>query len=205
MNKTSGLLIIFLGLLTLGGCATKPYVADPNAAPTADANAPAAPYDTSGFPSGGDNPYADATVQNGTYATATTPNNDLGDFYDDPQYGINVVAGPSAPQRDRVVYFAFDSANLDNRSINVLQQHAQYLRAHPQTQVVLEGHTDQRGTPDYNIALGERRAYAVKYWLQKAGVNGAQMRVLSYGASRPVAWCLAERCYARNRRVVINY
>ncbi len=129
----------------------------------------------------------------------------VGDFYEDPAYGMNVVGGPSALAKDRLIYFAYDSSKLDSRSANVIREHAKYLRVHPQTRVVLEGHTDERGSREYNIGLGERRAYSVKRLFKQEGVNVSQMRVLSYGEERPAAFCSNENCYAKNRRVVIIY
>ena len=71
--------------------------------------------------------------------------------------------------------------------------------------VVLEGHTDERGTREYNIGLGERRAYSVKDVFQQDGVGVDQIRVLSYGEERPAVWGSDEDSYARNRRAVIIY
>ena len=107
----------------------------------------------------------------GGYGDGTTygNNNSFGrgsastaDYYNDPQYGVNVVGGPQSADKDRIIYFSFDSSAIDSRSEAVIREHAKYLRAHPQTKVVLEGHTDERGTREYNIGLGERRAYSVK-------------------------------------------
>ncbi len=142
-------------------------------------------------------PYAQPSSN---YSGAST-----GDFYQDPLYGVNVVGGPESNDRDRVIYFSYDSAAIDERSENVIREHAKYLRNHPQTMVVLEGHTDERGTREYNIGLGERRAYSVKQHFTAAGVDKQQMRVLSYGEERPAVWGSDEISYAKNRRVVIIY
>lgn len=128
-----------------------------------------------------------------------------GDFYDDPAYGVRVVGGPQSQAKDRVIYFDFDSAKLDSRSLEVVKAHAKYLVEHPHTRVVLEGHTDERGSREYNIGLGERRAYSVKRQFEALGVQSPQMRVLSYGEERPVCYEHNEQCYARNRRAVIIY
>lgn len=129
----------------------------------------------------------------------------LGDFYQDPLYGVNVVGGPSSGAKDRVIYFSYDSTKIDARSENVIRQHANYLSNHPQMIVVLEGHTDERGSREYNIGLGERRGYSVKSYFERVGVNQQQIRVLSYGEERPAAWGSDELSYAKNRRVVIVY
>ena len=127
------------------------------------------------------------------------------DYYNDPQYGRNVTGGPQAADKDRIIYFSFDSSAIDSRSEAVIREHAKYLRAHPQTKVVLEGHTDERGTREYNIGLGERRAYSVKERFVAEGISPQQMRVMSYGEERPAAFGSSEEDYAKNRRAVIVY
>ncbi|MDO5091153.1 MAG: peptidoglycan-associated lipoprotein Pal [Cardiobacteriaceae bacterium] len=146
------------------------------------------------------NPYGMAGGYRGASDYASTA-----DFYQDPMYGVNVVGGPDASARDRIIYFSYDSSSIDSRSEAVIREHANYLRANPGTMVVLEGHTDERGTRDYNIGLGERRAYSVKQAFQNHGVGIQQMRVLSYGEERPAVWGSDELSYAKNRRVVIIY
>ena len=128
-----------------------------------------------------------------------------GDYYNDPQYGVNVVGGPQSADKDRIIYFSYDSSAIDSRSEAVIREHAKYLRAHPQTKVVLEGHTDERGTREYNIGLGERRAYSVKERFVAEGISPQQMRVMSYGEERPAAFGSSEEDYAKNRRAVIVY
>ena len=173
-------------VLALGGCAS-PYGAEQGESF----------YGKDGYTVPG-RATAYGNVENNTRAS-------VGDFYEDPAYGVNVVGGPGAQAKDRVIYFAYDSAHLDDRSAAVVREHVQYLRSHPQTRVVLEGHTDERGSREYNVGLGERRAYSVKRLFRQEGVDVAQMRVLSYGEERPAAFCSNETCYAKNRRVVIIY
>lgn len=139
----------------------------------------------------------------GSYAGGSNPG--TADYYNHPQYGVNVTGGPDATAKDRIIYFSYDSANIDERSASVIREHAKYLRKHPQMMVVLEGHTDERGTREYNIGLGERRAYSVKNIFLNAGVGAQQMRVLSYGEERPASFGSTEQDYAKNRRVVIIY
>ena len=83
--------------------------------------------------------------------------------------------------------------------------HARYLRANPNARVVLHGHTDERGTREYNMALGERRANAVQRFLNIQGVSPSQMSVVSYGEERPAVHGQSESAYAQNRRVVFDY
>lgn len=103
--------------------------------------------------------------------------------------------------KDRV-FFGFDKSNLSAESVNVLKAQAEWLKANPDTKVVVEGHTDDRGTREYNLALGERRAVAVKNYLISRGVNADRIRVISYGKERPAVVGANEAAWAQNRRAV---
>ena len=87
----------------------------------------------------------------------------------------------------------------------MLTAHVRFLRANPGASVVLQGHTDERGTREYNLALGERRAGAVERYLNVQGVSPSQVEVVSYGEERPAARGQNEQAYAQNRRVVFAY
>ena len=86
-----------------------------------------------------------------------------------------------------------------------MQAHAQYLRDNPDSRIIIEGHTDERGTPEYNIALGERRARAVARYMQNLGVDVNQLSIVSYGEEKPVDPGHTENSWQKNRRAVINY
>ncbi|SUO93250.1 peptidoglycan-associated lipoprotein Pal [Suttonella ornithocola] len=201
MKLNKKLLWLVALVMMLAGCA-KPYSADGASGVAEDGSAvygDGAVYgDNTYMPTQGGNIYGAGNQNYNAQAG-------LGDFYEDPTYGVNVVGGPSSSGKDRVIYFSYDSAKLDNRSAAVVREHARYLRANPQTRVVLEGHTDERGSREYNVGLGERRAYSVRRIFEQEGVRSGQMRVLSYGEERPAAFCSNESCYAKNRRVVIIY
>src|SRR5690606_31816697 len=98
-------------------------------------------------------------------------------------------------------YFDFDQSELKPEAREALVYHAEQLRANPDLRVRLEGHADERGTTEYNLALGERRAKAVESYLQVQGVAPGQLETISYGESRPVDTATTEAAYARNRRV----
>ncbi|WP_043525967.1 peptidoglycan-associated lipoprotein Pal [Litchfieldella xinjiangensis] len=106
---------------------------------------------------------------------------------------------------ERTIYFDFDSDQIRSEFQSVLQSHAQYLRNNGNATVVLEGHTDERGTREYNMALGERRAKSVEQFLSVQGVSPSQVEVVSYGEERPAARGQGEDAYAQNRRVVFSY
>ena len=104
------------------------------------------------------------------------------------------------PLGRRVVYFDFDSSNLTPEAQRVVEAHAQYLFNNPGMAVVLEGHADERGTREYNLALGERRAAAARDYLLAQGVDPARIKVISYGKERPAMAGSNEESWAKNRR-----
>lgn len=106
---------------------------------------------------------------------------------------------------ETVIYFAFDSAVIDAAGEQTVNQHAEYLRTYPQKRLRLGGHTDERGTREYNIALGERRAETVRRALLLRGVPRAQINVVSYGEEAPAVFSSNESAWAQNRRVEFNY
>ena len=107
--------------------------------------------------------------------------------------------------RQRVIYFDFDQDTLRPEFQAQIACHAKYLRDRPSARINLEGNADERGSRDYNQALGERRGNAVSSALQAAGGSGSQLSVVSYGEERPVCTESNEDCWARNRRVEIIY
>ena len=109
------------------------------------------------------------------------------------------------PPSQTVIYFEFDSAVLGDEAMRLVEDHATYLRANSDVRVRLGGHTDERGTREYNIALGERRAESVRRALLLRGVSRAQLRVVSYGEEQPVAFGSGETAWSQNRRVEFNY
>ena len=124
---------------------------------------------------------------------------------------IDVVTGEQAvelmdPLLDsKVVYFGYDRAEILPEFKQVLNAHAKYLMANPQASIVFEGHCDERGTVEYNLALGERRANSVKSYLIVQGVSPAQLDSVSFGEERPAAIGSQETNWSKNRRAVINY
>ncbi|MBC9251716.1 peptidoglycan-associated lipoprotein [Pseudomonas alcaligenes] len=100
-------------------------------------------------------------------------------------------------------YFEYDSSDLKPEAMRALDVHAKDLKGNG-ARVVLEGHTDERGTREYNMALGERRAKAVQRYLVLQGVSPAQLELVSYGEERPVATSNDEQSWAQNRRVELR-
>jgi len=106
---------------------------------------------------------------------------------------------------ERVIYFDYDQSELRSEYLDIIAQHGRYLAQTPAGRVRLEGHTDERGTREYNIALGERRAKSVARMLQLQGVSSAQVRTVSYGEELPVDEAHNSSAWAKNRRVNIIY
>jgi peptidoglycan-associated lipoprotein len=110
-----------------------------------------------------------------------------------------------ALQNMQTVYFDFDRASVRSDSYATLDKHADFLSQNPSVSIVIEGHCDSRGTPEYNIALGERRAQSVATYLQNAGVSSSQLTVVSYGEEKPVSNGTTKDAFAKNRRGVLVY
>jgi peptidoglycan-associated lipoprotein len=123
--------------------------------------------------------------------------------------GANAEDEAAGPQggllATRVVYFDFDSSEIGGAGVAVVAAHARYLAANPGTRVRLEGHTDERGSREYNIGLGERRAQAVRRALMLQGALDGQLSTVSYGEERPATAGHDEAAWAKNRRVEIVY
>jgi peptidoglycan-associated lipoprotein len=116
------------------------------------------------------------------------------------------VEGPTAPDlQQRTIYFDFDSSSIKSDYNALVTAHARYLAAHPTVRVRLEGNTDERGSREYNIGLGERRAQAVRQALMLQGVADSQITTVSYGEERPAVTGHSEAAWSKNRRVDIVY
>ncbi|MEZ9059662.1 peptidoglycan-associated lipoprotein Pal [Vibrio pelagius] len=110
-----------------------------------------------------------------------------------------------ALRETQTIYFAFDNATIAGDYEEMLAAHAAYLSKNVDMKVTVEGHADERGTPEYNIALGERRAQAVAKYLQALGVQADQISIVSYGEEKPLLLGQSEDVYAKNRRAVLVY
>jgi len=113
--------------------------------------------------------------------------------------------GDGDPLSKRVIYFDYDSSLLTPESQVVVEAHANYLLNNPGITLVLEGHADERGTREYNLALGEDRSKSVAKFMQAMGVQSGSLRNVSYGEERPVALGHDESAWGLNRRVEILY
>lgn len=112
------------------------------------------------------------------------------------------VSQEDGPLRD--VHFAFDSYSLDGTARGILAENAEWLRAHPNARVQVEGHCDERGTNEYNMALGAKRAQSAADHLKSLGVENSRLSTVSYGEELPVDPAHNESAWARNRRAHFN-
>lgn len=123
------------------------------------------------------------------------------------QTGLGGAGDPTSPAYfsqtigDRVL-FVVDQSTLTPEGIATLSGQARWLTTNSDYLAIIEGHADEQGTREYNVALGARRANAVREYLISQGISGARLRTVSYGKERPVATCSDESCYSQNRRAV---
>jgi peptidoglycan-associated lipoprotein len=146
-----------------------------------------------------------------TSDTSTTDQSQTSGVGNSSAYGSGMgqdsdSAGPSGEQlKNRTIYFEFDSSEIKSEYNDLITAHAHYLAQNPTKRVRVEGNTDERGSREYNIGLGERRAQAVRRALMLQGVTEAQITTVSYGEERPAVTGHAEEAWSRNRRANIVY
>ena len=143
-------------------------------------------------------PSANTTEASGPVGAQTSPNAVT-------QIGIDPLNDPNSPLAKRSVYFDFDDYTVKDEYRPLLQQHAQYLKNHSQRHVVIQGNTDERGTSEYNLALGQRRSEAVRRVLLLFGVPDSQIEAISFGKEKPAATGHDEASWAINRRADLVY
>jgi peptidoglycan-associated lipoprotein len=117
----------------------------------------------------------------------------------------NELTDPNSPLSKRSVYFDFDSNEVKDEYRGLLQAHARYIADHRDARVRIEGNTDERGSREYNLALGQRRAEAVKRVMTVMGADGSRIETISYGEEKPKAPGHDETAWAENRRADIKY
>lgn len=123
-----------------------------------------------------------------------------------PNAGIGPeFSDPNSPLSKSTIYFMLDSSQVMDDFVPVIAAHAQYLLAHPDQHLVMEGHGDERGSREYNIALGEQRAKSVASMMKIQGVAGYQLNVVSYGEEKPASFGHDEASWELNRRVELVY
>ena len=112
---------------------------------------------------------------------------------------------PDSPLSDRVIYFEYDSSTLSDDAMALIEAHAEYLADNGDRRMLVEGHTDERGAREYNLALGERRAESVKQALLISGADDGQVETVSYGEESPAVSGSGESVWSQNRRAALVY
>jgi peptidoglycan-associated lipoprotein len=182
MKRLASIAFLLAGALLLAGCPKKPTVVEP---PAAGSQVPGA---------------AGAGAGTGSSTSTSALNGGAGTS------GAGVAgADASGVPAQKIVYFDFDKSEIKPEFADLISAHARNLTAHVNLKVKLEGNTDERGTREYNIGLGERRAQAVRRALMLQGVSESQITTVSFGAERPAAAGDDETAWAQNRRVEMVY
>jgi len=117
----------------------------------------------------------------------------------------DALENPDSLLYTRKIYFDFDRSEIRQEFVSILRAHADYLNTHPNTSITIEGHCDERGSREYNIGLGERRADSIKRFLEAEGVSSTQLSTISYGEERPQNHGHNEAAWSLNRRGVLVY
>ena len=120
-------------------------------------------------------------------------------------YEKNAINDPENVLSIKTIYFAFDSSEISEEDVEVIKHHGKYLALQPDVTMRLEGHTDERGTREYNVALADRRAQAVKKLLLFQGASASQITIISYGEEKPAALGHDEDAWKLNRRAELVY
>ena len=180
MKSIASMTLLLAASLLLAGCPKKPTVSEPS---TGKSQVPAS-----------------ATTNGaGGASTRVTP---LGDASGN---GMGSAGDSAATRAHNIIYFDFDKSEIKPEFADIVTAAARNLASHPQLKVKLEGNTDERGTREYNIGLGERRAQAVRRALLLQGATEAQVATVSYGSERPAVEGDDETAWTQNRRVELTY
>ena len=146
-----------------------------------------------------------AEGEGGVAATGDTQAGTATPLDQDQGLKMDPLSDPNSPLSTRIVYFDYDSAQVRGESMEIITAHGEYLSTNPNQRIRLEGHADERGSREYNLGLGERRATSVHQLLKLQGVVPSQIELISYGEELPAAFGQDEQSWQLNRRVEIVY
>ena len=149
--------------------------------------------------SGNTKPATDSGADTNAIKEAQIDSNASGDDKNNP------LKDPNNILSKRNIYFDYDSDAVKAEFRPIVEAHGKYLLAHPDTKMVVQGNTDERGTREYNLSLGQRRSVAVKKALNLLGVKDSQIETISYGEEKAAQNCADESCFAKNRRADVVY
>lgn len=176
MNRSRVIMVLLIGGLLVSGCAKKVVIEEAPAPKPAVSSSP--------------------TTQMGSGQIGSTFSDREKYAFFSPILGKIYLDGRSL----YTVHFDFDKSELRDDTRRLLDNNALFLRNNPSTRVIIEGHADERGTNEYNIALGDRRAKAIKDYLVTSGIEASRMETLSYGEEKPVDGRSVESAWSKNRR-----
>jgi peptidoglycan-associated lipoprotein len=186
MNRfSSAALVAAFAAIFIAGCSTQPTAPVEDKSATTDAAAGAGGASTSGAGSGG----VSGSASGGSTGSG----------------GVNPLRDPNNVLSKRSIYFEFDSFTVDEQYKPIVESHARYLAGNRNARVTLQGHGDERGAREYNIALGQKRADAVKRMMTLLGVQELQIETVSFGEEKPKNLGHDEASWTENRRVDIVY
>jgi peptidoglycan-associated lipoprotein len=194
--KRSILLVVVLAVLFFQGCAPKP-------APVPLADRVTTRPSDAGEKGSGQRGSGNAVAETDRGKRGIITEEDLSARSDDERKKGTAGQTPGKEQASQLqdIYFEFDSYNVRTEDVPVLKGIAAWLAARPATKLTIEGHCDERGTTDYNLALGQKRAEAARDYLVKLGVNDKRVKAVSYGKEAPLEPGHSEQAWTKNRRV----
>lgn len=181
INKLFKAMMLTFPIMVLGGCSS-----------TSESEVDSSAGQSQTSIQNGQDGYTSGGVETGGVAPILTPEEQQREHF-------------ATLRKEHIIYFDFDRSAVLPQYAEVLQAHGEYLIEHPNVRVMIEGHADENGTPEYNIALGERRAKAVAKYLQGMGILPNQMSIVSYGEEKPQDMSRTEAGFAKNRRAVLVY
>lgn len=188
MKLNKAYLMLALGAAFASGCSSTDDIGMSDTMAGADAS-------TSG--------YSDSSMSGSQFGSSDGYNMGSG-YGSGPNLGPE-FSDPNNPLSKQTIYFELDSSQIRPEFEPVVTAHARYLSSHPSQRIILAGHADERGSSEYNIALGEQRAKSVERVMRAQGVTSGQLEVVSYGEEKPAAQGHDETSWEMNRRVEIGY
>lgn len=222
-----GLILVSIFLLTAGGCADKPLSVPPMAGEGGNSGGSISSGSVSGGIQERGVGAGETGGKGGSFADGGGPSSGsgnssggMGDFHSGPLTGDDTVkgqlgggssGGATSPQVASLVpfhtnpnltdiFFAYDRHDLNDESKSVLRKNADWLKSNPNVSIQIQGHCDERGTNNYNLALGQRRAQSAKNFLVSLGVAGKRINAMTYGEEKPFCVARNEDCWSQNRR-----
>lgn len=204
MKQTPRILALVLSAMTLAACSQQQVIKKPNNASNTTASVSRTMGTAgNGFGGGIDSGGAGGSAQTGmldTEAKSATK-----ELTGEKNYTPEDLKDPSSILAQRIIYFNYNQSTVLDKYKPVLKAHAQLLSSYPEVRVRLEGHADERGSREYNIALSERRAQTVRQYLSLNSVGSEQMETVAFGEEKPLEASHNDAAWSKNRRVELNY